>query len=173
MSAAGQDPVDVDVLAADSAGLTRHYALGRFARLAGVLASPEGDALAQFSFMRLAEGLAGCELSVKATVALKCQRCLETFRPTLESTARLAFVGDDVAEATVPEGYEAVAVLRGRVDLAALVEDELLLSLPVVALHGEGTRCAGAGRPAENREREQPAAETHRPFAQLQELMKH
>ena len=49
----------------------------------------------------------------------------------------------------------------------------LLFSLPVVALHGEGTRCAGSARQAGDDDREEPPAETHRPFAQLQDLLKH
>ena len=173
MSAPGQDRVNVDVLAADEAGLTRRYPLARFARLADLLASTTGEATARFTFSRLPEGLAGCELEVSSVARLKCQRCLESFEQPLHSDTRLAFVACEDDAGKVPEGYEAIAADEGRIDLGDLVEDELLLSLPVVALHGEGTQCAGTARQAGDDDRAEAPADTHRPFAQLQDLLKH
>ena len=173
MSPPGPDRVNVDVLAADESRLTRRYPMTRFARLAELLASGEGEAQAEFAFTRLPEGLAGCEVQVTGVVQLKCQRCLETFDQPLRSTARLAFVATEEEAGHVPDGYEAIAADKGRVDLGELVEDELLLSLPVVALHGAATQCAGTARQAGGGESVESPAETHRPFAQLQDLLKH
>lgn len=173
MSAARPDRVDVDVLAAGAICLTRRYPVASLERLADVLASPEGEVEATFEFERLGEGLAGCRLDVSAAVRLRCQRCLEAFEQPLRSRAQLAFVGSDDEAGRVPEGFEAVPADDGRVDLRELVEDELLLSLPIVALHGGDTRCAASSRQAAEGRAEEPAAETHRPFAQLQELLKH
>jgi uncharacterized metal-binding protein YceD (DUF177 family) len=66
-----------------------------------------------------------------------------------------------------------VPVEGGRADLDVLAEDELLLSLPMFAMHGDGTRCAETARQAVTDTREEPVAETHQPFAQLQDLLKH
>lgn len=173
MSASGPQRVNVEVLAADEARLVQRYALAGFARLADLLASGSGEATARFAFSRLTEGLAGCELEVSAVARLKCQRCLEAFEQPLHSSTRLAFVASEDDAGNVPEGYEAIPADEGRVDLGDLVEDELLLSLPVVALHGEGTQCAGTARQAGQNDRVEPPSETHRPFAQLQDLLKH
>jgi len=173
MSASGQHRVNVEVLAADEARLVRRYALAGFVRLADLLESTSGEAAARFAFSRLAEGLAGCELEVSAVARLKCQRCLEAFEQPLHSMTRLAFVGSEEDAGRVPPGYEAIPADEGRVDLGDLVEDELLLSLPVVALHGEGTQCAGTSRQAGHDDRVEPPPETHRPFAKLQDLLKH
>jgi uncharacterized protein len=173
MSAPGLDRVDVDVLAADGASLTRRYPIERFARLVDVLAGAGGEVVATFVFARLAEGLAGCELGLSARLTLKCQRCLEPYGQPLHSTTKLAFVAGDDDAGLVPEGFDAVPADDGRVDLGELVEDELLLSLPVVALHGEGTQCAGSARQAADEMGARPEADTHRPFAQLQDLLKH
>jgi uncharacterized protein len=57
------------------------------------------------------------------------------------------------------------------VDLHALVEDELLLSLPLVPRHEAedcGPRALAAGP-----DEEDDARETTRPFAGLRELLKH
>jgi uncharacterized protein len=173
MSAPGPDRVDVDVLADSRVGLERRYPIGRFGRLAGLLTSADGGVVASFAFGRLDDGLASCALDVSAAVSLTCQRCLEPFEVALHASTKLAFVARDEDASIVPEGYEAVPAGEGRVDLAELVEDELLLSLPVVARHGAGTRCAGTAPQAGGEERAAPAAGTHRPFARLQDLLKH
>jgi len=173
MSAPGHERVDVDVLADEGAGIERRYPIAHFARLADTVSDRLGEAVVRFDFARAGEGIPACEMELEAVVTLRCQRCLETYAQTLRSVTKLAFVSDEEEAGLVPEGYEAIPVPGARVDLAELVEDELLLSLPVVALHGEGTQCAGAARQAEDDGREERPAETHRPFAQLQDLLKH
>jgi uncharacterized protein len=173
MSAPGHERVDVDVLADECAGLERRYPIAHFARLADTVSDSRGEAVARFDFARAGEGVPACEMDLEAVVTLTCQRCLEPYKQSLRSEAKLAFVTGDEEAGQVPEGYEAVPAPNARVDLLELVEDELLLSLPVVALHGEGTQCAGAARQAEDDGREERPAETHRPFAQLQDLLKH
>lgn len=173
MPAPRPDTVDVKRLAAEGTSIERRYKLSQFSRLSGVLAAPGGEARAQFNFAPIADGVVGCELAVQAVVTLECQRCLEAFEQALDSSARLAFVASEADAALAPQGYEAVPVEEGRVDLDALAEDELLLSLPIVAMHGGGTRCAETARQAVTDTHDEPVAETHQPFAQLQDLLKH
>jgi uncharacterized metal-binding protein YceD (DUF177 family) len=55
----------------------------------------------------------------------------------------------------------------GRISVADLVTEELLLSLPLVPRHEVAAECAvAAAQPEEG------ATETHRPFAQLADLLK-
>ena len=173
MPAADDQRVDVDVLADEGACFERCYPIGRFARLADPVSDMRGEAVAQFDFMRVGEGIPACRVELEAVVTLTCQRCLEAYEQPVHSAVKLAFVVSEEEAGQVPEGYEAVPAPNARVDLAEVVEDELLLSLPVVALHGEGTQCAGSARQAEEEGREDRSAETHRPFAQLQDLLKH
>jgi uncharacterized metal-binding protein YceD (DUF177 family) len=56
----------------------------------------------------------------------------------------------------------------GRISIGALITEELLLTLPIVALHGEGEPCAA---PAESAAAEH-GRDTHRPFARLADLLK-
>lgn len=173
MSAPEHERVDVDVLADEGAGIDRRYPIAHFARLADTVSGKRGQALVRFEFARAGGGIPACEMELEALVTLTCQRCLEPFEQALRSSTKLAFVTSEEETGEVPEGYEVVPTPNARVDLVELVEDELLLSLPVVALHGEGTQCAGAARQAEDDGREERPAETHRPFAQLQDLLKH
>lgn len=173
MSASGHERVDVGVLAGEGAGLERRYPIERFARLADILSDNRGEVTVRFGFARVGEDIPACEMELRCVMTLTCQRCLEPFGQPVHSVTKLAFVTSEEEAGRVPEGFEAVPVSKARVDLLELVEDELLLSLPVVALHGEGSRCAGSARQAGDEGREQRPTETHRPFAQLQDLLKH
>lgn len=171
MSKAPDAPLDALNLAAAAAVVEREYLLGDFARLADRLATTEGEARARIAF-RSADGVPAGELQVRAKVVLTCQRCLGPMRRTVESTSQLAFV---VRENTpMPADHEAIAGDPRRVDLAVLVEDELLLSLPLIATHRAGEGCVAslpqsvgdAGVPPRLQER-------RRPFAGLKDLLKH
>lgn len=171
MSAPPDDRVDVSALAAEGATIARRYGLGEFARLADVLAGTGGEAEARFRFMQAAADVVGCELEVQAAATLRCERCLEPFVEALQSSTQLAFAVEGQETGTVPAGFEELAVPAGRVSLRELVEDELLLSLPLVAKHGEGTGCArGATTGVDGAARSN--ADLRRPFAGLKELLK-
>ncbi len=173
MPATPADQVDVEALAADGATLARRYPLDRFPRLADLLVTADGEAAATFRFLRAADEVPACELSVEAMADLRCERCLEAFRHPIASEVRLAFVPDGSGEDRVPEGFEAVPMGSECVSLSGLVEDELLLSLPVVALHPEGTPCAELGAQARGDAGGTENSGTQRPFAGLKELLKH
>ena len=53
MPATPADKVDVEALAAEGATLDRHYPLDRFPRLADVLVTADGEAVARFHFPAL------------------------------------------------------------------------------------------------------------------------
>jgi uncharacterized protein len=77
-------------------------------------------------------------LSARATVTLTCQRCLQPLTEALKVDRWLRFVADEAqAERLDEESEEDVLALPslGLVDLPALVEDELILALPIVPRH--------------------------------------
>ena len=76
------------------------------------------------------------ELQAQAPVWLSCQRCLQPFSEELSLTRRLRFVrGEAQAEALDAEIDDDVLALTRSLDLRELVEDELLLALPLVPRH--------------------------------------
>ncbi len=83
--------------------------------------------------------------TVRATVEVICERCLEPLRITVEG----AFDGRAVAAITpVDNAVETSAEIEapgGRLDVRTLLEDELLLALPVVPRHDEAD-CDGGQR---------------------------
>ena len=71
---------------------------------------------------------------IGATVHVACQRCLEPMDLTLETDTRLLLLrAGERADALAPEA-EALTV-AGPVSLQALVEDELLLVMPMTPMH--------------------------------------
>lgn len=75
-------------------------------------------------------------LQAQAEVWLSCQRCLQPFAQPIEVERRLRFVRDEAqAEALDAELDDDVLALTRSLDLRELVEDELLLALPLVPRH--------------------------------------
>jgi len=76
---------------------------------------------------------------VHSRVQLICQRCLEAMEFELESTIKLAFVRSEFEMKRAEEaGYDAYQVEdREKVNIYTLLEDELLLAMPLIPMHEE------------------------------------
>ena len=105
---------------------------------------------------------------IDAALHLQCQRCLGPVEVAVHAEPRLAWVKSDVESADLPEEYEPLLAPDGRVALADLVTDELLLALPLVPRHEDGAAC---GKPVTAaRSGAAPAEDRKRPFAELAKL---
>lgn len=109
-------------------------------------------------------------LSAQTAVWQTCQRCLQPFERPLAVDARVRFVRDEAqAEVLDAELEEDVLALPRWLDLRELVEDELLLALPLVPRHERCPRplpLPAADLPGEAAEAEQRP----NPFAVLRAL---
>jgi len=77
-------------------------------------------------------------LQASAEVPQVCQRCLSPYAQGVEVDRWFRFVASEAAALAEDEDCEEdLLVLEPRFDLAALVEDELLLGLPLVPMHEE------------------------------------
>ena len=73
------------------------------------------------------------ELRIEAELPLECQRSLQRFLFPVQMVQRLGLIRDEADEAGLPEGYEPLLVPEdGMLRTAELVEDELILAVPVV-----------------------------------------
>lgn len=64
-----------------------------------------------------------------------CQRCLELVALPIHSECEYAVVKEGTSGESLPKGYDVLEVGEDPLDLLALVEDELLLALPIVPAH--------------------------------------
>jgi uncharacterized protein len=77
-------------------------------------------------------------LDLRASVKLpmQCQRCLTPVLETVEAERSFRFVTDEATAAALDdEAEEDILVISRDFDALSLVEDELILSLPLVPLH--------------------------------------
>ena len=71
-----------------------------------------------------------------ATVTLTCQRCTEAFEQALEVDFTFSPVKNTEKAAELPSYYDAIELdENGEVNLRELVEDELLLAIPLIPRH--------------------------------------
>lgn len=87
-------------------------------------------------------------LQAQARAALTCQRCLAPVTVAVDVERDFRFVGDEAqAEREDADADEEVLAMNRRFDLVELVEDELLLALPLVPRHDTCPRPLLPGRP--------------------------
>lgn len=108
---------------------------GQLPSLSDVLA-PGNDACvhAEVVFSRDEENRQVVTVSLNADVQVECQRCMERFGQTLESTSQLAIVRTDEEASLLSERYEPLMGAEDT-DLWEIVAEELALVLPVVSYH--------------------------------------
>ncbi len=172
------DPLRLDVAAFAAAGasLSGHWAVKSLPRLAGSAsadAAPAADDRVEWSVDGEQRRRAGrptevwLRLRARVQLGLQCQRCLAPLIETVECDRWLRFVaGARQAESLDAESEDDVLELARQLDLRELVEDELLLALPIVPRHGLCLQPLEL--PAESPEVAEPVAP--HPFAVLQAL---
>jgi len=165
----------VDTLVSTETALEFAIPLAELPRVAHELIAKDGDAKGHVRFSRQL-GQAVADLQVKAQPEVVCQRCMQTMRWPVDVTSRIALVVDFDAADRVPEGLEVFLVEGDSVSVRDLVDEEVMLALPAVARHEEGSECAGRELRLPGQEAEAPeeaaAAQVQKPFAQLGELLK-
>ncbi|WJG07748.1 23S rRNA accumulation protein YceD [Aliiglaciecola sp. LCG003] len=140
-------------------------------RLTGVVASIADTIDVEMRFDKDAQGLNFFQGHMSTEVELICQRCGDTFAHSIQATFCYSPIKGDEQDAAneLPEVYEPVEVNdHGEINLLQLLEDELILSLPIVALHAEED-CKVKRDEMQFGEIE-PADERPNPFAVLKEL---
>jgi DUF177 domain-containing protein len=164
-------PLDVERLSRSAGEVAFALALAELPGLRSLRGGVAGSVQGRVQFGR-EQDLAIAELSIKGGATLECQRCMRPMQQPLDIRARVALVASEAEAERVPQELEAVLAPGGRTTIAELVTEELLLALPIVPLHAQGTdaHCAPAATAAAAAPLVQ--GETHRPFARLGELLK-
>jgi uncharacterized protein len=134
-------------------------------RLEDVLFDMHGSLDYELRGTRDARNRPQIEVKIEGPLHLQCQRCLGLLDHDVHVATTLLVVpagvqaDDDVDEPEGPDVIEAKAEL----EVAGLVEDEVLLSLPLAPRHAEG-QCHG------RLQKHEDAAEAPSPFARLAAL---
>ncbi|MFN3702527.1 YceD family protein [Thermomonas sp.] len=107
--------------------------LSAMARLRDSLVDAEGEVRYVLAFDTDNLKVPYLELRIEAELPLECQRSLQRFLQPVRVVQRLGLIRDEAEEAALPPDYEPLLVpADGLLRPAELVEDELILALPVV-----------------------------------------
>ena len=107
--------------------------LSAMARLRDSLVDAEGEVRYVLTFDTDNLKVPYLELRIEAELPLECQRSLQRFLQPVRVVQRLGLIRDEAEEAALPPDYEPLLVpADGLLRPAELVEDELILALPVV-----------------------------------------
>lgn len=168
MSVALPESVDAWRMVASRRIFEGSLPLAALPRLVASLADDAGECRFRIEFGRDEFGVAFCEIRAEGAMPLVCQRTLERFELPVQVEQRIGLVRDERDEAGLPPGYEPMQPPEdGRVNPVEMIEDELILALPVVPVKPgseavEGLWSGGA--------EQEPEDERPNPFAALSAL---
>ncbi|MDR0478207.1 MAG: DUF177 domain-containing protein [Burkholderiaceae bacterium] len=148
------DDVAAQTIAADAPVMIDWQAQGLMRRDIGL-----GDGIARVAL----------HLSARARLPLVCQRCLQPVWTEVAVDRHFLFAQDETQAAQLDEhAQDDVLVLSRRFDLHGLIEDELLLALPLAPRHDH---CPGAQPlPARDAGLDAAATDKRHPFVALAAL---
>ena len=114
--------------------------LSAFPRLRDSLLDARGECRYTLEFGRDASNQAYVEVSADAELPLLCQRTLERYLHRVRLVQQLGLITSEAQESALPEQMEPLLVPEsGEMPTIDLVEDELILAVPVVPINPEST----------------------------------
>jgi uncharacterized protein len=172
-------------LASRSEQIRESIGLGKMTRLAELLFDSDTQAdrelEVQIDLLAGMQGFPEISGQVKGSLDICCQRCLGSLVWPVEIDFHLVIVGSETDYDEVAEPFDTLVAGEHGVSLTSIIEDELIASLPLAPMHPGNGVCeitattAGKAeeKAVENQESGESAeSEVHRPFANLDALMK-
>jgi len=122
-------------------------------RLLDAVLDEQGSVRFDLGFERDSEGRGTLLATLDAVVELECQRCLGRMEFPVSVRLRFAAVGGVDQAAALPDMYEPLLIEDGLIRPKDLIEDELLLALPLIPRHAAAAcldpTVAAAGTPGD------------------------
>jgi uncharacterized protein len=128
-------PADFEALAARQAERVGDFAVEKMTRLAEHAGTQTGRIEARFSFSRHDAGWIALTVSLRAVLSVICQRCLEPLELEVREEVEFGVVDTDESTGLLPEGLETVVLDGDRFSPQQLVEDEMIMAVPLVPKH--------------------------------------
>ena len=154
-------------LAVENSRLEGVIALVKFGRLVEALESSEGVVQVKLEFRKGKKHKVIIIGHVSTCVTLVCQNCLAAMEYELEASFQYLVVESESDLAEIAEGEDGIVCPDEKILLVAMIEDELIMSLPMVSRHGDH-EC----QPMIEHKNDDCSIkpQTHRPFTGLAEL---
>jgi len=168
MSGGLPSQIDSLDLAKNRVSLVGEYVMAEMPRLSAYSPSKDASIHVKLGFRLNSETLIEVNGSVEVVVRLTCERCLQPFdlELSLEPELFLDLSGQPIDETDERD----IIKVNGPVDLQALVEDEVLLAIPMIPMH-DPEQCRARRETAENGSMQVTDGGKNSPFAQLADLL--
>jgi uncharacterized protein len=137
---------DLESLADRDVALSGELTVGKLTRLVSLLHSDVGSVRATLRFRQRRDGWLAIALDYQAAVQLVCQRCLEPYTHELVASVDVAVADREAMPETVPTGFEPFELEGGRLQPVQLLEDELIVAMPLVPKHARVEDCGSLAR---------------------------
>lgn len=132
------DAIDPYKFATQAMNIKARLPLAQLKRLREQLLRTDGDVEVELNGVVDESGVKVLRLRVQCELILSCQRCNEEMLIPVKSLVNLSPVMSESQATSVPKGYDPLVTEGNSLKLKELVEDELLLSIPMVPKHPEG-----------------------------------
>lgn len=128
---------DAFVFAKEGRVLEGTMAVSDLERLHDLLVDVDGDVAYQLQGFKGERGEPMFHLTVSGTISLACQRCLQAipFDLNVDNLLEIIPEGADMSQDELEDDTRDFLPVAGEVYLVELIEDEILLSLPVAPRH--------------------------------------
>lgn len=164
--------VDPVVLANRDERIAGNLPIQSFTRLSSLLQTSDGNVQIRIAFAAGENDHPLISGDIQAKVAVSCQRCLQTMPLELETEFRVIALESDSEDGEGHGLFDAVLTDNGEIDLYELIEDELLMAMPMAPMHASGEPCATTGARSEQPDvADNGSAKSQRPFKDLDKLM--
>ena len=103
-------------------------------QLKELLVNDAGDVEVEMNFGRLGK-LRYVTGTISGELAVICQRCMQPMELALKAEFKLAMVQTEEQAERLPEEFEPLLVDEDKMSVPQMLEEELLLAIPLVAMH--------------------------------------
>src|SRR5258706_4271917 len=132
--------LDVAAIARERGTFELKLPIAELPRLAGTLSSDACELAVQVTGDTTRRREPPITCIIRGSVVTDCQRCLEPLQQRIDIRSQLVFVADETRLPAVEDEEPEVdyLVLEAALDLRELVQDEVILALPVAPAHAPG-----------------------------------
>ena len=123
--------------------LKGRVAIAKMTRLLPSLLEDRGYADVELQFGIDSAGQAFVKGYVNAELSLLCNRCMEKMTMPIQADFNLGIVHSYVQAERLPAEYEPLVIQESQIKTLDIVEDELLLALPIIVKHPDSVNCVG------------------------------
>jgi len=131
-------PLDFHRLTKEQAIFSGDMSLDSMKRILDLLDQQQGNIHYQLGFDKSEQGQTLIDINIDAELVMSCQRCLSPMQVRIARHSILVIVNDKTELHTISSDYEPYVVEEnGNLSLHDMVQDELLLTIPLAPIHDE------------------------------------